>query len=448
MDSKAQSISIFGLGYVGSVMAACLAHKGNQVTGVDVSEPKVETLNAGRSPIIEAQMDQLVAEGRESRRLSATTNVSSAIAGSDVSFICVGTPSQANGRLDLAHVRDVSRGIGAALKTKSAPHTVVLRSTVLPGTTESVVIPALEAASGKRAGVDFAVVYNPEFMREGTAVADFFSPPYTVLGGAASHDVRAVREIYEWAGGNFVETSIRVAEMVKYASNAFHAVKVTFANEIGALAKSFSVDAEELSDIFLSDTRLNVSPAYLRPGFAFGGSCLPKDVRALTGAAEDRRMRLPLLESLLTSNQEHIERAVGLVVATGKKRIGVLGLSFKAGTDDLRESPQVELVRRLLNEGCEVRIWDPNVCLQRLAGANLGYVETVIPNIGALLVSDIGPAIEFADVVVLGTSSAAREMVEPHLRPSQAVIDLANLKKSRRIGTSSTASAYEGICWE
>ncbi|HEV2498130.1 MAG TPA: nucleotide sugar dehydrogenase [Terriglobia bacterium] len=439
-----RSISIFGLGYVGSVMAACFAHKGNRVVGVDVNLAKVDAINSGHSPIIEERMEDLIAEGFAAERLRATTNVAAAVEETEISFVCVGTPSQSNGKLDLGHIEHVSREIGQALGQKTSPHHVVARSTILPGSTESIVIPALEAASGKRAGEDFYVIYNPEFMREGTAIADFFQPPYTILGAQKPEQLALIRELYDWTPGRIFETSIRVAEMVKYASNAFHAVKVSFANEMGAVAKRLGVDAEEMAEIFTSDTRLNVSPAYLFPGFAFGGSCLPKDVRALVYCSKEQDLRLPLLDSLLVSNQEHIERAVDLILHTGKKKIGLLGLSFKAGTDDLRESPQVKLVKRLLGEGCQIKIWDPNVALGRLAGANRQYIEEVIPHIGSLLCSEMKEVIESAELIVVGNRGAKKEMIQAHLRSDQKVLDLVNLEKDRR---PDAYPSYEGICW-
>ncbi|HEV2419714.1 MAG TPA: nucleotide sugar dehydrogenase [Terriglobia bacterium] len=439
-----RSISIFGLGYVGSVMAACFAHKGNRVVGVDVNPAKVDAINSGHSPIIEERMEDLIAEGFAAERLRATTNVAAAVEETEISFVCVGTPSQSNGKLDLGHIEHVSREIGQALGQKTSPHHVVVRSTILPGSTESIVIPALEAASGKRSGEDFYVIYNPEFMREGTAIADFFQPPYTILGAQKPEQLALIRELYDWTPGRIFETSIRVAEMVKYASNAFHAVKVSFANEMGAVAKRLGVDAEEMAEIFTSDTRLNVSPAYLFPGFAFGGSCLPKDVRALAYCSKEQDLRLPLLDSLLVSNQEHIERAVDLILHTGKKKIGLLGLSFKAGTDDLRESPQVKLVKRLLGEGCQIKIWDPNVALGRLAGANRQYIEEVIPHIGSLLCSEMKEVIESAELIVVGNRGAKKEMIQAHLRPGQQVLDLVNLEKDRR---PDAHPSYEGICW-
>jgi GDP-mannose 6-dehydrogenase len=444
METNHSSISIFGLGYVGSVMAACLAHGGHSVTGVDVNPAKVEMLNSGHSPIIEARMEELVSEGHKSCRLRALTDVNAAVSQTEISFVCVGTPSQRNGKLDLGHIEHVSREIGEALRQKGSYHSVVIRSTVLPGTTESVVVPSLEAASGKRTGKDFAVVYNPEFMREGTAVADFFAPPYTVLGAADPEHATPVRDLYRSIAGKIVDVPIRVAEMVKYASNAFHAVKVSFANELGTLGKRLGVDVQAMTDIFTSDTRLNISRAYLGPGFAFGGSCLPKDVRAMAYRAKELDLRLPLFESILVSNQEHIERAIEMVMQYGKKKIGLLGLSFKAGTDDLRESPQVQLVKRLLGEGCQVQIWDPNVSLARLAGANRQYIEEVIPHIGSLLVQNLEQVLQAAEVVVLGTNTAARETLENHLRPNHVVVDLVNLDKS---GRPRATSVYEGVCW-
>lgn len=444
MDSRGRSISIFGLGYVGSVMAACFAHRGSRVMGVDINPTKVEMLNSGRTPIVEAQMEELVAEAHKSCRLHATTDVRAAVNETEVSFVCVGTPSQPNGKLDLSHIEHVSREIGQALKTKNHFHWVVIRSTILPGTTESVVLPGLEAASGKRAEKDFAVVYNPEFMREGTAVADFFQPPYTILGARDAGQLAAVRELYQWTPSRIFETSIPVAEMVKYASNAFHAVKVSFANELGTLAKRLGVDSQAMAEIFTSDTRLNVSPAYLSPGFAFGGSCLPKDVRALGYRGKEMDLRLPLLESVLPSNQEHIERAVEIILRTGKKKVGLLGLSFKAGTDDLRESPQVQVVKRLLGEGCQIKIWDPNVSLGRLAGANRQYIDEVIPHIGSLLCPDLKEVIETAEVVLVGSRAAKKELIENHLRADQKVLDLVNLEKNLR---PDGRPSYEGICW-
>ncbi|HEV2178550.1 MAG TPA: UDP-glucose/GDP-mannose dehydrogenase family protein [Terriglobia bacterium] len=443
LSQSGRSVSVFGLGYVGSVTAACLAHKGARVIGVDVNPAKVEMVNSGRSPILEAQMDALVAEGRESSRLRATTDFKEAVRESELSFTCVGTPSRPNGQPDLSHLKRVCREIGEGVAAKRGGHAVVVRSTVLPGTTRRVVIPALEAASGRRAGADFTVICNPEFTREGTAVADFFDPAYTVLGAEDCRDLALVRELYDWAPGRVYETPLEVAEMIKYASNAFHALKVTFANEVACLAKQFGVDTEMLAEIFTADARLNISSAYLRPGFAFGGSCLPKDVRALAYRARELDLRLPLLEAILPSNGEHIERAVEAVLRTKKKRVGVLGLSFKAGTDDLRESPQVKLVKRLLGEGCEIQIWDRDVSLGRLAGSNRQFIEEVIPHIGSLLSNSLESVVAAAEVIVIGTRAVDREELGRYLRPQQVVVDLVNIEKARR----PTESSYDGICW-
>ncbi len=417
---------------------------GHRVMGVDVSRAKVEMLESGRSPIVEARMNDIVAEYHKSCLLHATTDPAEAVLGSDLSFICVGTPSLRNGKLDLGHIENVAREIGAALRQKSTHHVVVLRSTVLPGTTESVLLPILEKESGRKAGIDFSVCYNPEFMREGSAVADFLQPPYTILGSQDPRHLEPLRELYKNTPGKVFETSITVAEMVKYLSNAFHAVKVTFANEMGTLCKHLGVDAQAVTEIFTSDTRLNISPAYLAPGFAFGGSCLPKDVRALTYRAKELDLKLPLLESLLLSNAEHVDRALEAVMRTGKKRIAQLGLSFKAGTDDLRESPQVQLIKRLLGEGYNVRIWDKDVSLGRLAGSNRQYIEEVIPHIGSLLTTDLVEALREADVVIIGNKSVDKDELSQHLRARQIVIDLVHLDKSRR---PDTVAAYEGICW-
>ncbi len=389
-------------------------------------------------------MDELVAEGYQSGRLRASSDAVLAVRESDLSFICVGTPSQRNGKLDLSHVENVCREIGVALAEKASPHVVALRSTVLPGTTKSVVIPALEAASGKRAGVDFHVCYNPEFMREGSAVADFFEPPYTILGASCAEHIATLRGVYSWTPSCVFTTSLAVAEMAKYVSNAFHAVKVAFANEVGTLAKQLGVDAEALTEIFTSDTRLNISPAYLAPGFAFGGSCLPKDLRALSYRAKQLDLHLPLLDSIVASNQAHLERAVEQVLRARKRKVGLVGLSFKAGTDDLRESPHVQLSKRLLGEGCQVRIWDPTVSLGRLVGSNRQFIEEVIPHLGSLLSSSLEELVGAAEVVVIGTRSVDHQALARLLRPDQLVIDLVNLEKSRR---PTTVAAYEGLCW-
>jgi len=438
------SVSVFGLGYVGSVSAACFASMGHKVIGVDVSRAKVEMLDSGRTPIIEARMSELVAEAKRASRLHATTDATEAVLNSDVSFVCVGTPSLKNGKLDLSHIESVAREIGGAIRQKKSAHVFVLRSTVLPGTTGTVALPILEKESGKKCGRDFTVCYNPEFMREGSAVADFLNPPYTILGASDKNHLAPLRELYKDLPAQLYETTIPVAEMVKYFSNCYHALKIGFANEMGTMCKHLGVDAQEVTKIFTSDTKLNISPAYLSPGFAFGGSCLPKDLRAITYKAKELDLKLPVLESLMPSNAVHIDRAVDMVMSTGKKKIAQLGLSFKAGTDDLRESPQVQLIKRLMGEGLEVRIWDEDVSLGRLAGANRQYIEEVIPHIGSVLTADLESVMRSAEVVILGNNSASRERLAQYLRPDQIVIDLIHLDRTKR---PEGAKAYEGICW-
>jgi GDP-mannose 6-dehydrogenase len=437
------SISVFGMGYVGSVTAACLAHVGHRVIGVDVSLAKVEMMAAGRSPIVEAHMSELVEAGHQAGTLHATTDALAAVRSSEVSFVCVGTPGLRSGKLDLAYVERVVHEIGSALKQKNSYHVIVLRSTVLPGTTESVVIPTLEKASGRRAGMDFAVCYNPEFMREGSAVTDFLQPPYTVLGAQDPKHLTVARQLYETIPGAVFATSIPAAEMVKYVCNAFHAVKVGFANEVGTLCKSLGVDTEAVTKIYTSDTKLNISPAYLSPGFAFGGSCLPKDLRALGHRTKELDLALPLLESVLPSNALHIDRAVDAVLRANRKKISFLGLSFKSGTDDLRESPQVQMIKRLLGEGCQLRVWDRDVLLGRLAGSNRQYIEEVIPHIGSLLSADLEEVVRSGEVVVIATK-IEKDQLARCLGRDQIVIDLINLNSDSR---PSTAASYQGICW-
>lgn len=444
MSEIPRSLSVFGLGYVGSVTAACLAHKGNRVIGVDIDAAKVRMLDSGRSPVLEKGINEMVEGARNAGRLLATTDATRAVFESDLSIVCVGTPSEKNGRIDVGHLQRACEEIGEALARKQKYHVIVFRSTIIPGTTESLLIPTLEKASKKRSGTDFGVCYNPEFMREGTAVADFFEPAVTILGASQPQHVTLMRELYDWVPGKVFDTTIPTAEAAKYVSNAFHALKVTFANEVGTFCKKVGVDTESVFQIFTADTKLNASAAYLLPGFAFGGSCLPKDVRAFTYRAKEIDLRLPLMESILPGNKEHIERAAEAVLRCGKKKVGVLGLSFKSGTDDLRESPLIQLVKRLLGEGCELQIWDQNVSLGKLVGSNRRYIEEIIPHIGSLLVSDLKTAVTSCDVVVIGTREADSKVLGSYLREDQTVIDLVNLDKSRRL---TGKGHYEGICW-
>jgi len=436
-----KTVSVFGLGYVGSVTAACLAKKGSRVIGVEVDPVKIEALNRGHSPIVEAQMDQLVAEAHASGRLSAIANCELAIAESELTFLCVATPSLPSGKLDLSHVAQVSREIGQALRRKTAFHTVVVRSTVLPGTTESLVIPAMEAESGRRSGVDFAVCMNPEFMREGSGVADFLQPTVTVLGAALPDHLNPLRKLYEWAPGRVFETTLQVAEMVKYVFNAYHGLKVSFANEVGTLCTHLGMDPGVVMEIFKADGKLNISGAYLTPGFAFGGSCLPKDLRVLTYRAKELDLHLPLLESILPSNNQHIDRAVQSILDTRKRMIGLLGLSFKPGTDDLRESPAVAIVKRLLGEGCQIRIWDDHVSLGRLIGSNRRFIHEVIPHIGGLLCQDLEQVLTTSEVILIATKAVARQEIAARLRPDQVLIDLASMEAPHQASVVATPAA-------
>jgi GDP-mannose 6-dehydrogenase len=417
---------VFGLGYVGAVTAACLAKAGHKVIGVDVNPAKVEMMESGRAPVLEPGLNELVAEVRQTCRLHATMDPVLAVRQSEISFVCVGTPSLHNGRPDTRAVERSCQEIGKALRSKKEFHWVALRSTVLPGITSSLAIPTIEAASGKLSGVGFTVCVNPEFTREGCAVADFFNPVMTVLGADDPAHLAPLRELYRETPGQIFATSVGVAEMVKYVCNAFHALKVTFANEIGTLCRQMEVDAQAVMKIFVSDTRLNISAAYLTPGFAFGGSCLPKDVRALAYSAKQLDLDLPLLRAIMPSNQAHLERTVEAVLATKRKRVGILGLSFKSGTDDLRESPVVQLVKRLLGEGCQIQIWDRDVSLGRLVGSNRQFIEEEIPHIGALLCSHWEQVVRNSEVVVIGPKGADEAMLA-ELEPEQVIVDLRSI---------------------
>ena len=423
-----KTISVFGLGYVGTVTATCLAKAGHRVIGVDVNPIKVEMVESGHAPVLEPGLSEFLTECRRARRLHATSDAKMAVDQSEISFLCAGTPSLHNGSLDVSAIKRSCQEIGKALRSKKDFHWIVLRSTVLPGTAKSVAIPAIEAASGKRSGADFAVCVNPEFLREGSAVADFLNPSVVVLGADDQAHLAPLRELYKESPGQIFETSLGVAEMVKYVCNTFHAVKISFANEIGTLCQQLDADALAVMKIFMSDTRLNISRAYLTPGFAFGGSCLPKDVRALVSAAKQLDLNLPLLGAIMPSNQAHLERAVEAVLATKSKRIGVLGLSFKSGTDDLRESPSVQLIKRLLGEGCQVQIWDQDVSLGRLVGVNRHFIEEEIPHIGTLLSTDLEEVVRRAQVLVVGAKALDEETILAMLRPDQLVVDLRSLR--------------------
>jgi GDP-mannose 6-dehydrogenase len=437
-------VSVFGLGYVGSVSAASFAADGHTVVGVDVNADKVASLNEGRSPIVEKGLEELIRETTTDGRLRATTSTKDAIDATDLSLICVGTPSRKNGSLDLSYLERVCEQIGEALKDKADYHVVVVRSTVLPGTTHGIVIPALERTSGKKYGSDFGVAVNPEFLREGTAIADFRNPPMTLVGHNYASDAEPTQALYSKVEGEMVTTSIRTAEMIKYASNTWHALKVCFANEVGNLCKRLEIDSHEVMDIFCLDEKLNLSSYYMKPGFAFGGSCLPKDVRAMQYRAKEVDLDMPVIQSILGSNQLQIQHAVEMVADTGKKRIGLLGFSFKAGTDDLRESPIVILAEALLGKGYQLSIYDKNVSIARLVGANKDYINKQIPHLSSLLTESIDDLIERSDVLVVGNGSPEFADALRKTRPDQTVIDLFRVKG---IDPSQVPAQYTGICW-
>jgi GDP-mannose 6-dehydrogenase len=440
-------ISVFGLGYVGAVSAACLAAEGHEVIGVDKNPSKVDLFNSGRSPIIESGIDQLIASGHEAGRLRATTDAADAIRRSEISIVCVGTPSEANGSLNLSFVRSVCAEIGTALSDKGRPHDVVIRSTILPGAMRSLVIPTIEQSAGRKVGQGFRVCFNPEFLREGSAVHDFYHPAKTVVGESEPGAGDRLLELYGKLDAPVFRTSLETAEMVKYVDNTWHALKVGFANEIGSLAKALSIDSFEVMKIFCQDTKLNLSSYYLRPGFAFGGSCLPKDVRALRYRAKTLDVETPILNSILASNDAHIQRGLDLVMAQGKRRIGVLGFSFKAGTDDLRESPIVELIERLIGKGYELLVYDRSVNLARLTGANREYILNHVPHIGNLMRESIEEVLAHADVVIVGNSSPEFDELASRLRPEQRLIDLVRIEDARRAAARGANGQYHGICW-
>ncbi|MFF3442163.1 nucleotide sugar dehydrogenase [Streptosporangium sp. NPDC002721] len=400
-------ISVFGLGYVGCVSAACLAAGGHEVVGVDVNPVKIDLITRGRAPVVEERIGELTSEMVRTGALRATADVAEAIEATEISLVCVGTPSAPNGSLSTVHLERVAEQIGRALATLDRRHTVVFRSTMLPGTCAELLVPILERASGLRAGADFGVAVNPEFLREGTSVRDFFEPPKTVIGEFDTVSGDLVAALYDGLPGEIFRVPLAVAEMTKYTDNAFHGLKISFANEIGAICRTLGLDSHQVMEVFTADRKLNISPAYLRPGFAFGGSCLPKDLRGLVYAARRADVSVPLLSHILPSNEDHLRRAFELVASAGSRRVGLFGLSFKPGTDDLRESPLVELAERLLGKGYELRIYDANVSLSHLMGANRDYIESRLPHLGELLTNSADEVLAHVDVCVVGCADPA-----------------------------------------
>ena len=436
-------ISIFGMGYVGCVSGACLAELGNEITGVEPNPLKVDMVNAGKSPIVEPGLDALLAAQVKAGKFKATTDWREAVRCSDLAFVCVGTPSRANGSINTVFLERVCEQIGQALRDKPDYFTVVIRSTAVPGTVEGVLVPILERESGRKAGLDFGVCMNPEFLRESTSIKDFRNPPYTVIGEFDSRSGEALAELYRSIHAPVFRTQIRVAEMVKYANNAFHALKVVFANEIGNFCKEVAVDSHRVMDIFCQDTKLNLSPYYLKPGFAFGGSCLPKDLRALTHEARMLDVEMPLLSSVLQSNRLQVSRTVRKLMEFKGRRLGFLGLSFKGGTDDLRESPIVELVETLIGKGFELRIYDRHVSLARLMGANKEYIEREIPHISRLMCPSAGELLQGSDVIVVGNHDEEFTRLLTPLPAEKIVIDLVRFSKS----LPQNNGQYFGTCW-
>ncbi|MGH7596313.1 MAG: nucleotide sugar dehydrogenase [bacterium] len=436
-------LSIFGLGYVGTVTSACFARNGHEVVGVDINPQKVALLNDGKSPIVEEEIGDMVMENVRAGRLRATDDVKDAILNTELSVICVGTPSNGNGSLSLHSVISVCRSIAQVLRHKKDYHLIVLRSTVLPGTVNRIILPLLEQESGKKLCHGFGLCFNPEFLREGSSVKDFYAPPYTLIGSRDRATAEKAQALYEGIEAPVYLTSIEVAESIKYASNAFHALKITFANEIGTLCKALGIDSHQVMDIFVKDAKLNTSKAYLRPGFAFGGSCLPKDLRAILYEAKMQDVQLPVLEAILPSNDLQIQRAVEMIIAPQKKKVGILGLSFKAGTDDLRESPLVQLTETLLGKGYEIKIYDRDVSVARLTGANKEFIEKEIPHLSCLLRKSLEEVVNFAEVLVVGNNNPDFADILEKRRPDQIIIDLVRLLPD----DGRTQTNYAGICW-
>jgi GDP-mannose 6-dehydrogenase len=442
-EAPLPALSVVGLGYVGCVSAACLAERGHEVVGVDVDEHKAALLRSGRSPIVEEGINEIVADGVRSGRLRIVADTQAAVSATDVTLVCVGTPSAPDGSLSTVYLERVCAEIGAALAAKQSWHVVVFRSTMTPGTCQNLLVPALEAASGKRAGVDFGVCINPEYLREGTSVRDFASPPKTVVGESDPRSGDVVLGLYDGMPGPRFRVSIAVAEMSKYIDNSFHALKVAFGNEIGAVCRAAGLDSHEVMDVFVADTKLNISPAYLRPGFAFGGSCLPKDVRALVHTARRHNVDVPLLANVIPANEAHLRRAVDLVVAYGRRRVALMGLSFKAGTDDLRESPLVDLAERLIGKGYDLRIYDANVSVSRLVGANRSHIADHLPHIDHILIDDLDDVLAHAELFVVG--SAAPEIAAALAGiDDRPVVDLVRLADA---DTRRGSANYVGIGW-
>ena len=436
-------ISVFGLGYVGVVSAGCLARDGHQVRGCDVDETKLRLIRDGRAPIVESGLQSLIRDAVTAGRLEVTADARRAVFETELSLVCVGTPSAKTGAQDLTAVKRVAMSIGAALREKDDYHEIVLRSTMLPGTTHELVQPLVEQQSGKKVGKGFGLSFQPEFLREGSSIQDYDKPPFTVVGVSTERSADTLRSLFGHLPCEFVTTDIRTAEMLKYCSNAFHALKVTFANEVGRIAQPLGVDSQAVMNLLCLDRNLNISSAYMKPGFAFGGSCLPKDLKALLYAARTRDVVVPMISAILPSNDTHVEHAVDIVLSSGRRNVGLLGLSFKGGTDDLRESPLVTLAERFIGKGLSLTIFDPDVNLARLIGANQQHIQKSIPHIAQLMRATSGEVIRESGVVIVGLQNAAilREL-EEHSREDHLILDLVRLPDR-----PSLRGQYHGVCW-
>lgn len=436
-------ISIFGLGYVGAVSLACLSRDGHDVIGVDIDRTKLELIMAGKTPVVEEGMVDLMERVAASGKVSVTTDARQAVRDSDISLICVGTPSAANGSQDQGAVLRLAADIGHAIKAKPAQHVVVFRSTLVPGTVEDVLRPIIEEHSGKKDGVDFHLCFQPEFLREGSSIRDYDKPPFTIVGANHDYPVEQLSSLFGHLPCKFIKTSVRSAEMMKYCCNNFHALKITFANETARLCDALGVDPFEVMDLVCQDTQLNISKAYLKPGFAFGGSCLPKDLRATTYLAKKHDVEIPMLAGILPSNRTHLDLAFQKIMDSGKRKIGFIGLSFKTGTDDLRESPLVTLAEMLIGKGMQLSIYDPEVHLAKLLGANRSFVEKHLPHIGEMLLADIAEVIAQSELLVVGlTGAEVSDALATHCRAEQLVLDVVNLPNK-----SAIPARTEGLCW-
>lgn len=437
------NISIFGLGYVGAVSLACLARDGHKVVGVDVDPAKLKLIREGKTPVVEEGMVDLVANVVASGRVSVTDDAKQALRETEISLICVGTPSAANGSQDQSAILNLTQQLGKAIREKQVPHIFVFRSTLAPGTVRRVLCPILEQESGKREGVGFHVCFQPEFLREGSSIRDYDKPPFTIVGADSAAPIDALRRLFGHLPCDFHATSIESAEMMKYCCNNFHALKITFANETARLCDALGVDPFQVMDLVCRDTQLNISRAYLKPGFAFGGSCLPKDLRATMYLAKTHDVELPMLGNILASNRIHIDQAIAKVMSSGHRRVGMLGLSFKTGTDDLRESPLVTLAEHFIGKGLNLLVYDPEVHLSSLLGANRRFIEQHVPHIHSLIRSDIGEVIEQSDVILVGlTDPRVLDGLKRHLRDNHLVIDLVNLPAKEVLRGKVT-----GLCW-